>query len=224
MSQTRRKVTRPKSKPAAAKPQQRRKLPVMWIAGGAVVIALLVAIVLSMGGEESGTDVEQFGEPTITGEALPRFVQGGADPAVGTPIPEVTGAAFDGSTVSIRRDGAPKAIVFLAHWCPHCQDEVPAVQDWLDQDGLPEGVELVSVATATLAQPGNYPPSSWLEREGWTSPVIVDDRVGTVADAFGLPAFPYWVFVDADGLVAGRWSGGLPTETLAATVESLTAS
>ena len=54
----------------------------------------------------------------------------------------------------------------------------------------------------------NYPPSSWLEREGWTSPVLADGD-GEAASAYGLPAFPYWVAVDADGRIVERRTGEL---------------
>ncbi len=56
---------------------------------------------------------------------------------------------------------------------------------------------------------GNYPPSAWLKREGWTAPVIRDDKDSSVLRAYGSGGFPYWVFVNADGSVALRTSGEL---------------
>lgn len=35
---------------------------------------------------------------------------------------------------------------------------------------MPRGIELISVATATDPAQANYPPSKWLENEGWTVP------------------------------------------------------
>ena len=40
--------------------------------------------------------------------------------------------------------------------------------------------------------------------------MILDDAQGTVAAAFGLSAYPYFVFVDADGQVALRATGACP--------------
>ncbi len=40
--------------------------------------------------------------------------------------------------------------------------------------------------------------------------MVVDDRSQTVASAYGLTFFPFTVFVDADGVVLGRLSGGIP--------------
>ena len=42
-----------------------------------------------------------------------------------------------------------------------------------------------------------------------------------MAEAYGLPAFPYWVFVDADGTVAGRLTGELTTDQLDEVVANL---
>ena len=110
-------------------------------------------------------------------------------------------------------------IVFLAHWCPHCQAEVPRVTEWLGERTLPASVDLISVSTSVSPEQPNFPPSSWLSREGWPLPVIADD--GTAAQAYGLASFPYWVFVDAEGLVLQRIGGELTTDTLDRAVEIL---
>jgi thiol-disulfide isomerase/thioredoxin len=188
-----------------------------WILGGAavvVVVAALAAVVLARpdstgagslaNGSPPGTTPSFAGSAT----ALPAFVATTGDPAVGRPIPEVTGRSFDGSPVAIRADGRPKLLLFLAHWCPHCQREVPVVQAWLDAGRLPGSVDLISVATATDPARPNYPPSDWLRRERWRPPVLADTS-NDVADRFGLSAFPYWIAVRADGTVATRVTGEL---------------
>ena len=38
---------------------------------------------------------------------------------------------FEGDAVAITNDGRPKIILLFAHWCPHCQNEVPVVTEWL---------------------------------------------------------------------------------------------
>jgi thiol-disulfide isomerase/thioredoxin len=104
-------------------------------------------------------------------------------------------------------------IMFVAHWCPHCQVEVPVVQQWVDDGGLPDGVDLVAVSTAIDSRRPNYPPGAWLEREGWTAPVLVDGN-DAGARAAGLSAYPFFVGVDADGEVVGRVSGELTADQL----------
>jgi thiol-disulfide isomerase/thioredoxin len=151
---------------------------------------------------------------------LPAFASTTNDAAVGRPIPEVDGRSFDGTPVRIAADGRPKLIVFLAHWCPHCQREVPVVQAWLDANGMPAGVELISVATAIDPNRPNYPPDAWLAREHWEVPVIVDAD-NQIATRYGLTAFPFWVAVAADGTVAQRLTGELTPDQLDALVASL---
>ncbi|MDH3607456.1 MAG: hypothetical protein OER12_10740, partial [Acidimicrobiia bacterium] len=60
---------------------------------------------------------------TIVGAALPRFGST-PDPAVGLAAPTIAGTSFDGSAVSIEPSGKHQVVIFLAHWCPHCQSEV----------------------------------------------------------------------------------------------------
>ena len=204
--------------------RQRWLLPA--IAAVIVLVAAIGAIWLSSSGNTGGgssdrpSDIPSAsgaagGAPVITGNSLPVFQSPTDDPAVGTVIPTVTS-----STASIELDGTAKVLLFLAHWCPHCQAEVPLVQDWVDAGNLPADVELISISTSIDPNRPNYPPQDWLAREGWTAPVITDES-GAVADAYGLSAFPYWVFVNADGTVAGRLTGELTTDQLDQIVASL---
>ena len=64
------------------------------------------------------------------------------------------------------------------------------------------------MATAIDPARPNYPPDAWLKREQWSAPVLVDGD-GSVADAYGLSAFPYWVAVDREGKVVMRATGEL---------------
>ncbi len=50
-------------------------------------------------------------------------------------------------------------IVFLAHWCSFCQNEVPWVSQWLQDTELPSIVEAVPGASPELV-------TRWLERDG----------------------------------------------------------
>ena len=157
----------------------------------------------------------------VTGQALPPLPESGADPALGMPVPQLSGSDFDGRPVAVQADDRPKAIVFLAHWCPHCQQEVPVVQEWLDRVGKPTGVDLYSVSTGVDPAAPNYPPDEWLRREGWSLPVLADDEQSSAARAYGLPGYPYWVFVDRDNTVIGRHSGELSTDQLSRVLAKL---
>ncbi len=183
-------------------------------------VALVAAVVFGTGGGPSSFDP---GSPEVTGTALPRPGPG-FDPAAGMEAPVVRGADFDGAPVAIERDGVARGIVFLAHWCPHCRVEVPRVQSWLDSGGGVAGTDLVAVATAFDDTQANYPPNDWLEREGWTPPVIVDDADSSVYRTYGAGGFPYWVFVAGDGTVVSRTEGELTIDELTFHLERAAAS
>jgi thiol-disulfide isomerase/thioredoxin len=187
---------------------------------GAIALALILAIVLtgSDSDEPAADNVSEFGDPTVNGDHLPIIDQttvgSNDDPAIGMAIPEVSGQSFDGSAVSIERDGEAKAILFVSHSCPHCQDEIPAVQTWLDETGGVDGIDIISVSTAASEITSNWPPSEWLSDAGWTSPVIADDADSSAFAAYGGVFIPYWVFVDADGNVTRRFAGRLDVEIM----------
>lgn len=182
---------------------------------GVVVVAALIAAVALGGSTSPGSE---FGSPDVDG-ALPLMPSNTPidTTATGLTAPSIVGSDFAGNEVAIQNDGRAKAIVFLAHWCPHCQAEVPRVQQWLDATGGVEGVDVYSVTTAMNSAQPNYPPSEWLEREGWTAPVIRDDQDRTALIAYGAGGFPFWVFVEEDGTVALRSSG----ETSIADLEAI---
>jgi hypothetical protein len=98
---------------------------------------------------------------------------------------------------------------------------VPVVSKWVKNGSKPDDVDLIAISTATSSDRPNYPPSSWLEDEGWTSPVLVDNTDGSAAAAYGLPGFPYFVAVDADGNVAARMSGELTSGELSALFDTV---
>ena len=233
----RREAQRAEARRAAARrtPASRWLLP--GLIAAAVVVAAVLAIVLpgsaTPGGGGSSTvppsaasgsgSAAAAAAPVFTGTPRADFQNPNGDPAVGRPAPEVTGADFNGTPVSIKADGRPKVVIFLAHWCPHCQAEVPLIQAWVGTGGVPDGVDIVSVATGIDPAAPNYPPDAWLAREGWTVPVIVDPT-NSVAAAYGLSAYPFWVFIGPDGNVRARSTGALPIADLEAAIRGLTAS
>ena len=194
----------------------RRSIPILGIVFG-VIVVILIAVVL-FGTSETGSE---YGDPVVEG-ALPPMPNAPVDSsATGAAAPAVTGQDFDGNEVTITDDGTAKAIVFLAHWCPHCQNEVPRVQAWLDETGGVDGVAMYSVSSSMSTGRDNHPASEWLEREGWTVPLIRDDADDTVVRSYGGGGYPFWVFVNADGTVALRTSGELAIADLEQILNSL---
>ena len=50
---------------------------------------------------------------------------------------------------------------------------------------------------------------------------VIADTTNAVAEAYGLPAFPYWVFVGPDGKVVARAIGEMPVTDLEAMLGQL---
>ena len=189
-----------------------RRAPVFALAIGVIVVLAVVAIIASRDSTKKTAEtqgLEQTRPVSVEGTPLPPLAGDGADPAVGMPMPEVRGSTFAGRPVAIVNDGRPKLVLFVAHWCPHCQREVPVLADWLRSNGKPAGVDLYAVATGTTPDRPNYPPSAWLQREGWTVTTLADDVNGRAAEAFGLAEYPFFVAVDSSGKVVARASGEL---------------
>ena len=95
-----------------------------------------------------------------------------------------------------------------------CQSEVSDYQAYIDQNGLPDNVDLYSISTGVDSTADNYPPSTWLSDLGWQLPVMRDDRDSTALKSMGLTHFPYTVFVGSDGLILGRVTGAIPVQDL----------
>jgi cytochrome c biogenesis protein CcmG/thiol:disulfide interchange protein DsbE len=152
--------------------------------------------------------LESSASLTVTGEALPPLEDPNNDAAVGTAAPVVVGATFDGTEVSIGgpTDG-PTMLVFLAHWCPHCNDEIPEIIELRDRGDLPKNLNIIGVSTAAQADRDNYPPSNWIVEKDWTWPVLADTADSEAIQMYGGTGFPFTVMLNADGTVNARKSG-----------------
>ena len=204
--------------------------PVRWVlpvAGFVIAAAAVIAIVLSQSGSGPAASVAPtvavVAPPTITGAPLPDFTATKGDPAIGQAAPVVEGHDYQGNAVGIAPNGTPTLVIFAAHWCPHCQREIPLIQEWLTAKGAPTGVDLVSVSTGVDPSLPNYPPEAWFERVGWTVPVIVDPT-NSVAAAYGLTSYPFFVLLDGEGKVISRASGELSIADLEALLATATGS
>lgn len=225
-------MTTPTKKPpvkppvaSGAAPSSARRVPLVALLIGAVLALGLIVVLVSRGGDDDAADeaggsassesaesadtsavpVIEFGTPTITGSALAEFPRTGADPAVGQVAPTVAGQSPAGQTVGIE-PGSPRLIVFLAHWCPHCNKEADALRAEIDGGLDPAGIDIVLTGSAPDRE--NWPPSGWLASKGLLDlPTVADDSGSSISRAFGLTSFPFIVGVDAQGVVQFRAAG-----------------
>ena len=161
------------------------------------------------GGESTSEGaLQQTGPITIDGTPLPSYDPDTDDSAVGMPAPVVSGEDFDGTARSIGgATGSPTMVAFLAHWCPHCNDEIPELLALEDAGSLPADLEVIGVSTAVAPDRENYPPSDWFVEKGWPWPTMTDDDMLSAINAFGASSFPFIVLLDADGNVLARRGG-----------------
>lgn len=188
------------------------------------VAALACAVVLAACGSSGGSGAtststsgaasvgdHEYGTVTVSGTPLPRFTDGIADPARGKTIPAVKGENFAGDPTEISpTTGKAQVIVFLAHWCPHCNREAPRLAAYLKANGgaPPANVGLTIVPTGSSKEAPNWPPSQWVVQMGLGSVnTLVDNQTQTAAAAFGLSAYPFIVMVDSSGKVVERRDG-----------------
>ena len=190
----------------------------VWLIGSiaaAIAIAAIVAVATQSSSDDVVTGVEEFNSVEVAGDALPEYSAEVADAAVGMIAPVLTGQGFTGNKITTT-PGAPTLLVFLAHWCPHCQREVPLLVQW-NRDGLvPSGVDVIGIATSSDPASPNFPPSEWLAREEFPAlwPVMTDSGEKTAATAMGVSGFPFFVLLDSNGKVALRISGEIEMQVL----------
>ena len=188
-----------------------------FIIAGAVilVLGLAIAIGVTLSSEPVAAGLPE-GETTVTGDLLPEFAGENDDNvAAGLAAPIFSAPNENSEIVSLEKNGNAKALLFLAHWCGYCQKEVPVVQGFIDSTGVPTGIDVIAIATSIDRGRENYPPQKWLADEGWSETQLYDlDR--EIGNAYGLTAFPYWVFLDKDLNVVARRTGNLPADMVGA--------
>jgi len=207
----------------------------------AVVVALIVAIATSGGSSDSSSNdgatdgssvvtapgaasevAAAENQPvTIDGQILDPLGDPSADSAIGAPAPLLRGYSFDGRPVTIEPgDGRSYMVVFLAHWCPHCNAEVPRLIEWKNMGMVPDGLEVVGVSTGVAADRPNYPPSEWIVEKKWPWSVMADSVTQDAAMAYGVSGYPFFTIIGADGTVKLRASGEKSIEEIDALVDA----
>ena len=197
-------------------------ISVAIVAIGALVIVLFTGSDTKTTPGSSGSTLKQFQSATVTG-SLARFpdpTKNEKETEIGKPAPTVVGKDFAGNTVNLIEPGKPTMIAFVAHWCPHCNKEVPLIVDWMATGGN-KGVDVIAVATGSDQNNPNWPPSEWLANLSWPGRVIADSQDAKIATAYGLTGYPLLVFVDSKGKVTDRMSGEEPIANIQAAIDKI---
>jgi thiol-disulfide isomerase/thioredoxin len=163
-----------------------------------------------------GVAAAEFQDVAVTGDALPQLPESGEDPAVGKAAPTLTGYDLAGrpATIDPGSDGKATMLVYLAHWCPHCNYEIPVLNEWKEKGLMPPNIRVVGVTTGSREDQANWPPSKWLVAKKWTFDQFADSEKQEAAAAYGVGGYPFLVFIDAAGNVTSRTSGEVPVEEI----------
>ena len=170
--------------------------------------------------------VELLGEVEVIGDVLPEFTDTGDDPAIGLTAPVVVGADYDGDPVTIdaAADG-PTMVIVVAHWCPHCNAEIPKINELRDTGRIPDEVNIVAISSSITPDRANFPPDEWIAAIDWTFPVIADgpapDGSFAGSGAYGTAGVPFVALLDENGVVVDRWAGERGIDDLAAALAGL---
>jgi thiol-disulfide isomerase/thioredoxin len=210
------------------------------VVAGVVILVLVLAVIAVLATSGSSNEPDESGvDPRLPallrsevrpieleGAPLPAFASEGQDLARGMRPPLLVGEDITGRvhTVSPDIEGSV-LLVFLAHWCPACNQEVPVLVDLAASGQIPPDLKVYAVLTAMEPGRPGFPASRWLTDFGWPFETIMDepdlDRgPWKAAEAFGLTSFPYLVAIK-DGVVVDRWSGASPAELLAARIAAV---
>ena len=212
-----------KKKKASSGDSMRTILYVVLVVVG---IAGAVALGTSGGSSETTTDTvvtvpggvqpAEYQKVSSTGGMLAPLPESGADTETGKSVAVLKGYDLQGRPVTIDPAGEGKAtmVVFLAHWCPHCNREIPVLNKWRESGEVPTGLRVVGVTTGSKADQANWPPSKWMTAMKWPFEVMADSEAQEAAAAYGVAGYPFIAFVGANGKITARTSGEIPVEQL----------
>jgi thiol-disulfide isomerase/thioredoxin len=139
---------------------------------------------------------------------------GASAPAISEPTAKGT---FDSTT-----SAKPYVIEFFAVWCPHCQREVPVVNQLQRVDG--DRADIIAIP----ASPFGFDKSSSLQQadlDRFAHEFGVDYRIGfdgifAASYDYGITSFPTFYFVNSDRHVTAVEGGEVPFEKLQADLEA----
>lgn len=101
-------------------------------------------------------------------------------------------------------DGQPRVLHYWASWCPPCREELPALQQYLDER-RPQELELLVVATQEPLEKAQR----FLRGRGFTIPTVGDPDGALFAWSRGR-AVPTTILFAADGTELERIVGAAP--------------
>jgi cytochrome c biogenesis protein CcmG/thiol:disulfide interchange protein DsbE len=130
-----------------------------------------------------------------------------ASPVVGNPAPNIVVQSYGGSRVSLdSMQGEPVVLNFWASWCAPCRQEAPALDSAAHR--LAGRVHFLGVDIQDSASSGARMAASY----GYPYPM--GPARGGVPPAYAVTAPPITFFINAHGIVVGRFLGPVDATSL----------
>jgi thiol-disulfide isomerase/thioredoxin len=156
----------------------------------AIFLALLVA---GLAAVSPGTD---SGQPDHTS----KVVESGSV-SVNSPAPIFSLPDIPGTTVRLDEYlGKIVILNFWATWCAPCKEEMPILDDY----GLehPDSVSILGIAVGDSEESVR----SYMEEVNVNYPILIDET-GVVGSVYHVVGYPTTYFVDAKGIIRGKYIG-----------------
>lgn len=144
--------------------------------------------------------------PALLAVATPTFAAPAEFPLKGKPWPKVGFATMDGNPKQLA-DYAGKTVLLslFAHWCPHCQVEIPRLEL---EVATRKPADFVFVPVECSA--GSMDDVKAFIAEYKVTTPVFKDALHDVEVAFDLKSYPTLFLLGPDGTVRQTWTGELP--------------
>lgn len=131
---------------------------------------------------------------------------GSKPPQIGGPAPSFEAETLEGKKVSLEDyRGKVVLLTFWATWCEPCKKEMPEIQAAYEKH-KEEGLAVLAVNFGEKQGPAR----AFFQKTALTFPSLLDRRAD-IAERFGVISLPVTFFIDRDGIIRERISGGILT-------------
>ena len=127
--------------------------------------------------------------------------------------PDFTVYDKDGNEVRLSDyKGTPVVLNFWASWCPPCKEEMPYFQTQYENH---KDDDIVFLMVNTIGFNGETveSASSYVEKEGYTFPIVYDLYLET-SIAYGVSGVPLTYFINGEGKLIAGVGGSIPETML----------